>query len=240
METVHGRLYQNLEKIRSPSLDEIRNVKAELDSERQAIRAELEKLQSAKVGAQQTSENLKEAAERAAVFVLSQQELGGIELIISDHKKSAQHWLIFLSLIGVFAGLLLFWLMIPDQQFLFWFGPVAHHYENSEGWHHTASVIQRAVIISFFAAILFAAFRVYQNHVNAIVVNRQRRLALVTFGKLYEALGSADAAARTEIVKQAAQTIFGQNSTGFLGKHAADLKFPNAIASSLLRSKLLD
>jgi hypothetical protein len=60
-------------------------------------------------------------------------------------------------------------------------------------------------------------------------------MAVTAFTKLYELMKDSDPATKTELVKQAAQTIFTQGATGFLSKSRGNPELFGLVAS-LLRS----
>jgi hypothetical protein len=152
-------------------------------------------------------QRLEKQTEEAAATVLTQENITALDKTITLHENSARNWLkIFIATCVTMLGILV-WLIAM------------------ESLPPNASVAQ--AIVHFFGKLLLVSFglglcvfsgRIYQTHIHNVIVNRQRRIASISFLQLYRAIEPSDQAGRQELIKQAAQAIFSQASTGFLHK----------------------
>ena len=206
-------------------LDPLREVRpGDIEKELGELRELIVKSSLERKSAEGTTEKLQEVKKEAAAFVLSKENVAEIDNAIAAHARSAKQWRWVLLISAIVAFRIAWWLNVPgDKLFWGWGGPVFPVIpDHPEYLDVLANLGRKVLLVSAAFAVPFLALRVYQINLHNLIVNRQRKIAVVTFTELYALMENADAATRIELVKMSAQTIFGQGATGFLTKQRYD------------------
>jgi len=153
------------------------------------------------------TEEASRAGEKVAVSVLSEENIAELDKAIKSHEHSADNWL------RIFVGACAIMLII-----LGWLVATNSLPANASVAQAIVHLFGKVLLVSFGLGLCVFSGRIYQTHAHNVIVNRQRRIASISFLQLYRAIEPGDQAGRQELIKQAAQAIFAQTSTGFLHK----------------------
>ena len=235
VEAMDGELYQLVEPNRefSPS-----DVQGEIERLKQSVLEATLERQSTKdttKEAKETTDQLDRKTKKSAALVLSDVATKELDEAIGLYTGSAKYWLIFLAASAIIAFRLAWWVNIPDDKILWIWGPVfPQPVLPLETLDVTVNLGRKILLLSAAFAVPMLALRVYYTNLHNVVINRQRKISVNAFTKLYALMENSDPATKTELVKQAAQTIFAQGTTGFLSKKG-DIPVTQLV-SGLLRS----
>jgi hypothetical protein len=225
----YSSLFQILEPLRQfkPS-----DVQRQIDELRELIvRAGLERETT-----KGTTEELEHARKEAAAYVLSEINVRELDDTIAIHRKAARWWLLVLLISALIAFRIAWWVNIPDDKILWGWGPIfAQAVTPSSSLEALQTLGRKILLLSAAFAIPLLALRVYYTNLHNLVINRQRKISVTAFTKLYALMKDSDATTKTELVKQAAQTIFTQGATGFLSKYGSNPEL-FGLVTSLLRT----
>lgn len=228
----HAELYQVLEPLRdfAPSdvqrqIDELKELVVTAGLERQST--------------QDTTQQLEKAKKETAAYVLADIIVDELDSAITAHTKSANRWLVFLFISTLVAFRIAWWVNIPDDKILWAAGAIFPQPERPlTALDVTVNLGRKILLISAAFAVPLLALRVYYTNLHNLIVNRQRKISVNAFTKFYALMKDSDTPTKTELVKQAAQTIFAQGNTGFLskGRDLPLLQMMNAFMKSGLKS----
>lgn len=164
---------------------------------------------------------------------LADENYSHLDEAIVDHSELARRWLYTLGTMVVVTLALLGWIFgkTGDQNLVMSFvsGHIAASATGQPPPDGLTTVIAAQAVANLAAKLLIVSFAMgacvicsknYQAHIHNIVVNRQRKIAWISFLDLYRAVDTQDAVSRQQLVEQAAQAIFSHGSTGFLSKGA--------------------
>jgi len=184
--------------------------------------------------ASETLSNLKSEVEAAskekqqvAAAVLTHDNVEEINFSINRHEGAASKWLWTFVALSVASAGVVGYLNFFEQPLPQAPSPV----------EVAAHFIGKLLLITFFFGLCVLASRIYQTHVHNVIVNRQRKIASVSFLQMLKALESSDKETQTELVKQAAQSIFAHTSTGFLNKSSNELMPLTSVLAEIIKRK---
>jgi hypothetical protein len=181
-----------------------------------------------------TTAELEQAQREAAAYVLSEITIRELDDTIAIHKKAARNWLFILIISAVIAFRIAWWVNIPNTKFFGWDGIIFPQPAVPLTSLEALQTLGRKILLlsaAFFIPLL--ALRVYYTNLHNLVINRQRKISVNAFTKLYALMKDSDPTTKAELVKQAAQTIFTQGATGFLSKYRSDPELFGLVASLL-------
>lgn len=163
--------------------------------------------------------------EKVAATVLTQENIEELDKAIESHRISARNWLIIFLIACV--------TMLAVLIFLLYTNPLT---TNASVNQLIAYMFGKLLLISFGFGLCIFSGRIYQTHAHNLIQNRQRRIASISFLQLYRAIDAGDQLGRQELIKQAAQAIFAQTSTGFLHKSGNEFTPFAPFITEVLRS----
>lgn len=221
VEARHADLFQLLEPLREVRSSDVRS---EMDALRDLINQSFRERESTKG----TTEQLKETA----AYVLTDITVDELDSAIEAHSRSAKRWLVILFVSALVAFRLAWWVNIPEDKIIWCWGPMfPQPTVPLDTLGVTVNLGRKILLLSAAFAVPLLALRVYYTNLHNLVVNRQRKISVNAFSKLYALMKEADIGTKTELVKQAAQTIFAQGPTGFLSKGRNDLPLSQLVSS---------
>jgi hypothetical protein len=223
----HAELYQLLEPLREfkPSdvqrqIDELRQVVVTAGLERQSTK--------------DTTEQLEKAKQETAAYVLSDITVHELDDAIQAYRNGANRWLWILFISALIAFRIAWWVNIPDDKILWWWGAIFPQPQVPlASLDVLVNLGRKALLLSAAFTVPILALRVYYTYLHNVVINRQRKISVKAFTKLYALMKDSDPLTKVELVKQAAQTIFTQGATGFLSKHRSNPEVFDLMASMI-------
>jgi hypothetical protein len=173
---------------------------------------------------------LERRTEDAAATVLSAENIAELDKAITAHERSARNWLfIFPIMCAIMLSIFIsIWRSQNDS--------LAAGAGQSVG-SAMIYLFGKLLLVSFGLGLCIFSGRIYQTHAHNIIVNRQRRIASISFLQLYRAIDATDQSGKQELIKQAGQAIFAQTSTGFLRKSGNEFTPLAPLISEIIKSK---
>ncbi len=171
-----------------------------------------------------------------AAFAASKEKVTLAERI-RDHRKGAVQWLIAFAMCCIVTVGYILWIVRDSSSgaTMLNLGIAAHLHaatSTSVDLGVTNKLLMASVVGTIASKMLLASFaiglcvitgRFYQTHIHNEIVCKQRLLASDLFVTLYQSLGANDSEGKTELIRQAAQSILAHTSTGFLHKGGNEL-----------------
>ncbi|MBL9116239.1 MAG: hypothetical protein JNJ83_14630 [Verrucomicrobiaceae bacterium] len=163
------------------------------------------------------AKNLDALSKEASRSVLTHQNVTELEKVITNYETSTTIWAWAFAIVSIATLRMLVWIVAENDKFGFCFGPIFRPLSASSELSEIASyMITKILLASFLFGLCVTTARMYQAHWQNLIINRQRRIAWVSFMSLYKSIDLADAGSKEQLVIQAAQSIFAHNNTGFL------------------------
>jgi hypothetical protein len=182
----------------------------------------------------------KKSTENIAAAVLTKENVNELGDAIKKHTDSAKKWLITFICACLITIRLLIWVTAKSDN-LAWPLPMTVELrtlpDNATLTQGIVYLFGKVLLLSFALGICVLTARTYQTHWHNVIVNRQRKIASVSFLELYRAIDTGDSESKKELVKQAAQAIFAHTSTGFLRKTSNEFAPFAPIITEVLKTK---
>jgi hypothetical protein len=227
VESRYADVYQLIETLREfkPSdvqrqIDELKELVVTAGLERQSTK--------------DTTEQLEKAKQETAAYVLSDITVQELDDAIQAYRKGATSWLWILFISSVIAFRIAWWVNIPDDKILWWWGPIfPQPHIPLTSLDSLVNLGRKVLLLSAAFTVPILALRVYYTNLHNVVINRQRKISVNAFTKLYALMKESDPPTKVELVKQAAQTIFAQGPTGFLSKPRSNPELFDLVTSMI-------